>query len=95
MKTHSLTTQELVLSSIGLGCMGMYEFYGSHNESQFFNTLSQAIESEVRFWDTSNIYGPKTDQELLGLNFAKHPEQRNKIALAIKFGIMRNSKGNS
>jgi aryl-alcohol dehydrogenase-like predicted oxidoreductase len=68
-------------------------FYGSHIESQSFNTLSQAIESEVRFWDTSDIYGPKTNEELLGLYFAKHPEQRNKIVLVTTFGIMRHSQG--
>jgi aryl-alcohol dehydrogenase-like predicted oxidoreductase len=93
MKTRLLGTQGLEVSSIGLGCMGMSEFYGSHNESQSFDTLSQAIESGVRFWDTSDIYGPKTNEELLGKYFSKHPAQRNKIVLATKFGIMRNSQG--
>ncbi|WP_340679623.1 aldo/keto reductase [Paraglaciecola sp.] len=93
MKTRLLGTQGLTVSSIGLGCMGMSEFYGSHNESQSFSTLSQAIESGVRFWDTSDIYGPKTNEALLGRYFAQHPDQRNKIVLATKFGIMRNSQG--
>jgi aryl-alcohol dehydrogenase-like predicted oxidoreductase len=93
MKTRLLGTQGLEVSSIGLGCMGMSEFYGSHNESESFNTLSQAIDSGVSFWDTSDIYGPKTNEELLGRYFAKNPEQRNKIVLATKFGIMRNSQG--
>lgn len=93
MKTRLLGTQGLEVSSIGLGCMGMSEFYGSHNENQSFNTLSQAIESGVRFWDTSDIYGPKTNEELLGRYFTKHPQQRNKIVLATKFGIMRNPQG--
>jgi aryl-alcohol dehydrogenase-like predicted oxidoreductase len=93
MKTRLLGTQGLEVSSIGLGCMGMSEFYGSHNENQSFNTLSQAIESGVRFWDTSDIYGPKTNEELIGRYLTKHPQQRNKIVLATKFGIMRNSQG--
>jgi aryl-alcohol dehydrogenase-like predicted oxidoreductase len=93
MKTRFLGTQGLEVSSIGLGCMGMSDFYGSHDDTQSFNTLTQAIESGVRFWDTSDIYGPKTNEELLGRYFAKHPQQRNKIVLATKFGIMRNSQG--
>jgi aryl-alcohol dehydrogenase-like predicted oxidoreductase len=93
MKTRLLGTQGLVVSSIGLGCMAMSEFYGRHNESQSFNTLSQAIESGVRFWNTSDIYDPKTNEELLGRYFAKHSGQRNKIVLATKFGIMRSTQG--
>jgi aryl-alcohol dehydrogenase-like predicted oxidoreductase len=93
MKTRLLGTQGLEVSSIGLGCMGMSEFYGGHNESQSFNTLSQAIVSGVTFWDTSDIYGPKTNEELLGRYFSKHPGQRSQIVLATKFGIMRNSQG--
>jgi aryl-alcohol dehydrogenase-like predicted oxidoreductase len=78
MKTRLSGTQGLEVSSIGLGCMRMSEFYGSHNENQSFNTLSQAIESGVRFWDTSDIYGPKTYEELLGRYFTKHLQQRKK-----------------
>lgn len=93
MKTRFLGTQGLEVSSIGLGCMGMSDFYGRHDDTQSFNTLSQAIGSGVNFWDTSDIYGPKTNEELLGRYFAKHPQHRNKIVLATKFGIMRNSEG--
>jgi aryl-alcohol dehydrogenase-like predicted oxidoreductase len=93
METRLLGTQGLEVSSIGLGCMGMSEFYGGHNENQSFNTLSQAIDSGVRFWDTSDIYGPKTNEELLGRYFSKHPGQRSQVVLATKFGIMRNSQG--
>lgn len=93
MKTRLLGTQGLEVSSIGLGCMGMSEFYGSHDENQSFNTLSQAVESGVRFWDTSDIYGPKTNEQLLGRYFAKHPGKREKIVLATKFGIMRDPQG--
>lgn len=49
----------------------MSELSGSHNENQSFNTLSQAIESGVRFWGTSDIYGPKTNEELFG---ERYPE---------------------
>lgn len=93
MKTRLLGTQGLEVSSIGLGCMGMSEFYGENSESQSFSTLSQAIDSNVRFWDTSDIYGPKTNEELLGRYFTKHSGQREQVVLATKFGIMRDSQG--
>lgn len=93
MKTRLLGNQGLEVSSIGLGCMGMSDFYGSHDDEKSFNTLSQAIESGVKFWDTSDIYGPKTNEELLGRYFKQHSGQRNNIVLATKFGIMRDSQG--
>jgi aryl-alcohol dehydrogenase-like predicted oxidoreductase len=93
MKTRLLGNQGLEVSSIGLGCMGMSEFYARHDDKESFNTLTQAIKSGVNFWDTSDIYGPKTNKELLGRYFKKHQGQRNNIVLATKFGIMPDSKG--
>lgn len=93
MKTRRLGNQGLEVSSIGLGCMGMSDFYGSHNEKDSFDTLNQAIESGVHFWDSSDIYGPKTNEELLGRYFAAHPGHRTKIVLATKFGVLRNNQG--
>jgi len=93
MKTRKLGTQGLEVSSIGLGCMGMSDFYGSHNEADSLNTLSAAIETGVRFWDTSDIYGPRTNEELLGKFFCQNPGQRENIVLATKFGVVRNEEG--
>ncbi len=93
MITRKLGNQGLEVSSIGLGCMGMSEFYGSHDDNQSFKVLSQAIESGVTFWDTSDIYGPKTNEELLGRYFNQNPQIRNQIVLASKFGVVRNSQG--
>jgi len=93
MKTRLLGNQGLEVSSIGLGCMGMSDFYGGHDDHESFNTLSQAIDSGVKFWDTSDIYGPKTNEELLGRYFKLHPGQRNNIVLATKFGVLRDSQG--
>lgn len=93
MKTRQLGNQGLEVSSIGLGCMGMSEFYGSRNEHDSFATLSAAIEAGVHFWDTSDIYGPTTNEELLGKFFKQNPNQREKIVLATKFGIVRDTQG--
>lgn len=93
MNTRKLGNQGLEVSSIGLGCMGMSDFYGSHNEKDSFNTLNQAIESGVLFWDSSDIYGPKTNEQLLGRYFASHAGSREKIVLATKFGILRDDQG--
>ncbi|RBP53659.1 aldo/keto reductase [Arenicella xantha] len=93
MKTRLLGTQGLEVSSIGLGCMGMSDFYGRHNEQDSLNTLSQAIESGVTFWDTSDIYGPHTNEQLLGRYFTQHPSHRNTVTLATKFGVMRSPQG--
>ena len=66
MKTRELGTSGLKVSAIGLGCMGMSEFYGSHNEAQSLETLRIAVETGVTFWDTADIYGPWTNEELVG-----------------------------
>jgi len=94
MKKRKLGTQGLEVSSIGLGCMGMSEFYGNKNEQDSFETLSAAIEHGVDFWDSSDIYGPKTNEQLLGKYFKKFSGARDKIVLATKFGITRDEQGN-
>jgi len=93
MKTRQLGKQGLTVSSIGLGCMGMSDFYGSFNQNESFATLSKAVDIGIRFWDTSDIYGPYTNEELLGKYFAQHPAAREQIVLASKFGIVRNNNG--
>ena len=93
MKTRKLGTQGLEVSTIGLGCMGMSEFYGHSNEADSLSALAVAIEQGVSLWDTSDIYGPKTNEELLGKFFKQNPTQRDKVVLATKFGIMRDAQG--
>ena len=90
MKYHNLGHSNLEISVIGLGCMGMSEFYGSAQEAESIGTLHRAIELGVSFFDTADIYGPWTNEMLVGKAIA---DRRDKVVLATKFGIMRNEKG--
>ncbi len=90
MQTRKLGTSGLEVSAIGLGCMGMSEFYGSHNEAQSLETLRLALESGVAFWDTADIYGPWTNEELVGRALEG---VRDRVVLATKFGVVRDSEG--
>lgn len=83
----------LEVSAVGLGCMGMSDFYGSKNDEVSLNTLSTAVEIGVHFWDTSDIYGPHTNEVLIGHYFAQNPAHREKVTLATKFGVMRSKDG--
>lgn len=90
MKYHKLGHSSLEISVIGLGCMGMSEFYGSAREAESIATLHQAIELGVSFFDTADMYGPWTNEMLVGKAIA---DRRDKVVLATKFGVMRNEKG--
>ena len=90
MKKVTLGKQGLVVPAIGLGCMGMSDFYGASDATSNLKLLQQAIELGCNFWDSSDIYGPFTNEELLA-KALKH--QRDKVVLASKFGIVRNSSG--
>lgn len=90
---RNLGQQGLRVSPIGLGCMGMSEFYGAHDEAASLKTLAQAVELGVNFWDSSDIYGPFTNEQLLGRYLAANPSHRESIVLATKFGIKRSNKG--
>ena len=91
--TRKLGNAGLEVSPIGLGCMGMSEFYGAANEKDSLKTLAAAVEYGVHFWDTSDIYGPKTNEQLLGRYFKENPSHRDEIVLATKFGILRDDAG--
>ena len=86
MKTRKLGTQGLAVSSQGLGCMGMSDFYGKRDEKEAIATIHRALELGVNFLDTSDAYGPFTNEELVG-NAIKG--KRNQVVLATKFGIVR------
>jgi len=92
-KHRKLGQQGLTVSPVGLGCMGMSEFYGKHDEKTSLKTLNKAVELGVSFWDSSDIYGPHTNELLLGRYFAENPGHRDQISLATKFGIVRNNDG--
>lgn len=90
MKYRKLGHSNLEISVIGLGCMGMSEFYGSTHEGEAIATLHRAIELGVNFFDTADVYGPWTNEILVGKAIA---DRRDKVVVATKFGNMRNEKG--
>lgn len=86
MQTKPLGKQGLTASALGLGCMGMSEFYGATDETTSINTIHRAIELGITFFDTADAYGPHKNEVLVGKAIKSH---RNKITLATKFGIVR------
>lgn len=86
MLIRKLGSQGLTASQLGLGCMGMSEFYGGRNDEESIKTLHRAYELGVTFWDTADMYGPYLNEALLARalkGIRKH------ITLATKFGILR------
>src|SRR5438045_9069720 len=90
MKQVNLGAQGLVVPAIGLGCMGMSEFYGSTSEAENLRVLDRAAELGCTFWDTSDMYGPFTNEILLSKALEK---RRGRIILATKFGVERGEDG--
>jgi aryl-alcohol dehydrogenase-like predicted oxidoreductase len=90
MQQRKLGTQGLTVSAIGLGCMGMSDFYGPRDESESIATLHRALDLGVDFFDTSDVYGPHTNEELVGRALKPH---RDKVIIATKFGIVRKPDG--
>ena len=81
------------VSALGLGCMGMSEFYGSFDQEQSLATLRKADEIGVDFLDTADIYGNGTNELLLGEAFRTIQGLRQRVVLASKFGIVRDANG--
>jgi aryl-alcohol dehydrogenase-like predicted oxidoreductase len=86
MEQRVLGRQGLSVSTLGLGCMGMSEFYGDADEAESLRTLERALELGINFWDTADAYGPYKNEELLG-RFLRG--RRDAVVLATKFGIVR------
>jgi aryl-alcohol dehydrogenase-like predicted oxidoreductase len=90
MKIVKLGQQGLTVPAVGLGCMGMSDFYGQSDDTKNLKLLDEALEIGCNFWDTADMYGPFTNEELLGKALAN---RREKIILATKFGIKRGQDG--
>jgi len=90
MKTKKLGNQGLVVSALGLGCMGMSEFYAGRDEEESIATLHRALELGVTFLDTADMYGPFTNEKLVGEAIKDH---RDRVMLATKFGNVRTEEG--
>jgi aryl-alcohol dehydrogenase-like predicted oxidoreductase len=90
MNKRTLGNSGIAVSAIGLGCMGMSEFYGASDESQSIATLEHSLDIGVNFWDTADMYGSGDNERLLAKVLAK---RRAEVVLATKFGNMRGPKG--
>ncbi len=88
--TTVLGNSTLTVNRLGLGCMGMSEFYGSFNETESIHTLHKAIDLGVNFFDTADMYGSGANEKLVGKAFAGRWDE---VVLATKFGVVRGPKG--
>jgi aryl-alcohol dehydrogenase-like predicted oxidoreductase len=86
MEFRKLGTRGLTVSALGLGCMGMSEFYGSTDDRESLATIDRALELGINFLDTADVYGPFKNEELVGKALKG---RRDKVVLATKFGIVR------
>jgi aryl-alcohol dehydrogenase-like predicted oxidoreductase len=86
MRKKQLGSQNISASQLGLGCMGMSEFYGATDEKENLATLHRAVELGITFWDTADAYGPFLNEILLAKALKG---KRDKITIATKFGIVR------
>jgi aryl-alcohol dehydrogenase-like predicted oxidoreductase len=90
MKTRKLGNQGLEVSELGLGCMGMSEFYGKSNDDDAIATIHHALDLGVNFLDTADMYGPFTNEKLVGRAIK---DRRDRVILATKFGNVRSADG--
>src|SRR5271154_1767986 len=90
MEKRKLGKQGLEVSAMGLGCMGMSEFYGKGDDAESISTLHRALELGVTFLDTADMYGPFTNERLVGRALAG---RRDEVVIATKFGNERREDG--
>ena len=92
MEHRTLGTQGLEVSAIGLGCMGMSEFYGEGDDSESIATIQRALDAGLSFLDTADMYGSGANERLVGRAIAG---RRDEVVLATKFGIVRDAEDSS
>jgi aryl-alcohol dehydrogenase-like predicted oxidoreductase len=90
VKSKKLGNQGLIVSELGLGCMGMSEFYSGRDDDEAIATIHHALDLGVTFLDTADMYGPFINEELVGRAIKA---RREKVVLATKFGNMRSPEG--
>ncbi|MFP5286764.1 MAG: aldo/keto reductase, partial [Thermoanaerobaculia bacterium] len=90
MHTRELGKSGLKVSAVGLGCMGMSDFYGPSDEAKSIQTLRHALDIGVTFWDTADMYGVGRNEELVGRGLKG---RRDEVVLATKFGVVRGPDG--
>ena len=90
MQKRKLGSQGLEVTELGLGCMGMSEFYGTPDESSSLETIQRAIDLGITFFDTADMYGPFTNERLVGRGLR---ERRDEVVIATKFGNERDEDG--
>ncbi len=86
METREIGRQGLTVSALGLGCMGMSAFYGPRDEAESIATIQRALDLGLTFLDTADVYGPFTNEELVGKAIR---DRRDAVVVATKFGIIR------